>query len=230
MLLTVQAATRNLASMDHPGMDGRYDEDYFLRGKQSGKSLYENYRWLPGLTIPMASRIVEHCGIELSDSILDFGCARGYLIKALQTIGHEARGYDISEWALANCDPEVKDAVSNQWPPAKHVDWIIAKDVLEHIPLHNISRLLRQFSEIAAKGVFVVVPLSKGLGQRYAVEEYEADMTHVLRWPLEQWVDEMHNAFDHTWEISARYRIKGIKDNYADWERGNGFITCKRLQ
>lgn len=213
---------------DTPGKDCPYDADYFIRGRQTGKSLYENYRWLPALTVPMCERIVEHCGIELHHKILDFGCARGYVVKALKHLGHDAIGTDISTWAIENADPEVKDLVYNGWP-AVTVDWILAKDVLEHIELHNIGRLLRQFAETARMGVFVVVPLSKGLGQRYVVEEYEADVTHKLRWPLEQWVEEVMDAFDHHWEVSARYRIKGVKDNYADWERGNGFITIKRI-
>lgn len=216
--------------MEDHGTDSRYNEDYFLRGKASGLSLYENYRWLPKLTIPMAQAIVDHCGIELDDSILDFGCARGYLVKALQKLGFEARGYDISEWALANCDPEVNDAVSAVWPPANDVDWIVAKDVLEHVPVHSITQTIRQIVEVARKGIFVVVPLAKGLGEDYVVPEYEADVTHVLRWPLDRWVDEFIDAFDHNWEISARYRIAGIKDNYAQFDKGNGFITCRRIE
>jgi SAM-dependent methyltransferase len=210
------------------GKDCPYDADYFLRGKQTGKSLYENYRWLPTLTIPMAQRIADHCGFEMDDDILDFGCARGYLVKALQQLGYDAVGYDISKWALENADPAVRHLLSSTWP-AREVDWIVAKDVLEHVELHNIGQLLKQFAGTARQGVFVVVPLSKGPGQGYVVEEYEADVTHVLRWPLDTWVGEFHDTFDHHWEISARYRIKGIKDNYADWETGNGFITCRRI-
>lgn len=210
-------------------MDDRYNEDYFIRGKASGLSLYENYRWLPSLTVPMASAIVEHCGIELDDTILDFGCARGYLVKAFQKLSFVARGYDISEWALSHCDPEVSDAVSAVWPPVHDVDWIIAKDVLEHVPVYSITQTIRQIAEVANKGVFIVVPLAGGLGQKYVVPEYEADVTHVLRWPLDQWVDEFIDAFDHNWEISCRYRIAGIKDNYASFDKGNGFITCRRI-
>lgn len=216
--------------MDTPqATDGRYDEDYFLRGKATGKSLYENYRWLPKLTIPMAERIVEHCGIELDQPILDFGCARGYLVKALVGLGHVAFGVDVSKWALENADPEIKHLLRHEWPTLTQFDWVIAKDVLEHITVQNITRLLIQIATVARKGVFIVVPLAKGLGQHYVVEEYEADVTHALRWPMEQWMDAILYAFDHTWEVSCRYRIKGIKDNYAEWDKGNGFITCKRI-
>lgn len=229
MLLTLPSATRNLGRMDTPGMDARYDEDYFLRGQQSGKSLYVNYRWLPNLTIPMANRITEHCGIQLDETILDFGCARGYLVKALKSLGFDATGYDVSEWALQHCDEEVKDLVSNEWPPQFTPDWVIAKDVLEHVPIHNITRTLQGIANAAKRGVFIVVPLAKATGQGYVVPEYEADVTHALRWPMDLWMEEILNIFDENWEVSCRYRIEGIKDNYAQFARGNGFITCRRL-
>lgn len=216
--------------MDTPqAMDGRYDSDYFLRGKETGKSLYENYRWLPNLTVPMAETITDFCGIELEDVIMDFGCARGYLVRALVSLGYDAYGVDVSEWALQNADPQVLGRLSHQWPPAGHVDWIIAKDVLEHIAIHRITNLLKEMAEVATKGIFAVVPLAKGVGQRYAVEEYEADVTHSLRWPLDLWTREFIDVLGPEWEVSVRYRIHGVKDNYAEWPKGNGFITCKRI-
>jgi len=208
-----------------------YDEDYYINGRRSKKSLYENYRWLPDLTLPMAERIIHHCQIYPDDTVLDFGCARGYLVKALRMRDRLAWGVDVSQWALENCDPEVKGVVSSQWPTGIVWDWVIAKDVLEHIEPKDLTPILGEFSK-ARKGVFIVVPLL-GSGPlntaQYAVPEYEADVTHVIRWPLDHWVGAMHHCFDHNWEISARYRIVGIKDNYAQWARGNGFITCRRI-
>ena len=67
-----------------------YDADYFLRGKQTGRSLYENYRWLPDLTIPMVAAMIRHLGIKPDDKILDFGCARGYVVKAFREMGYRA--------------------------------------------------------------------------------------------------------------------------------------------
>jgi len=208
----------------------QYDADYYLHGKESGKSLYDNYRWLPDLTIPMAEVIAEHMMFEMSDKILDFGCARGYLVKALVELGFDnVVGCDVSDWALANCDEEVRSRVSKDGFDQKH-DWIIAKDTLEHIPEHELVGVLAKFNEHARHGVFIVVPLSDYAEEpKYVVPEYEKDVTHVIRWPLWKWVQECHIAFDDTWEISARYRLKGVKDNYSQFARGNGFITIKRI-
>lgn len=34
-----------------------YDENYYLHGKQTGKSSYEAYSWKPDLTLPMADHL-----------------------------------------------------------------------------------------------------------------------------------------------------------------------------
>ena len=214
--------------MDHPVTDDRYDEDYFMRGKESGKSLYENYRWLPDLTIPMVEKITEHLGVELDDTIVDFGCARGYTVRALEELDFEyAYGVDVSEWAIKNCDKAVKGRVGLQWPDVD-VDWIFAKDVLEHIPTPTLQITIDTFAARARKGFFIVVPLATPLG-KYEVPEYEEDVTHVIRWTMHDWVETILHSLDHTWEISARYRLKGVKDNYAQFSRGNAFITCRKV-
>lgn len=202
----------------------QYDADYFLRGKQTGKSLYEDYRWMPELTIPMAARMVSHCGIALEDTILDFGCARGYLVKALRRLWYNAWGYDISRWALENADEGVKEYLicngSTIWNGS--FDWIIAKDVLEHIDeLSCYTELLKT----ARKGTFVIVPLAHG--KRYDVPEYEMDVTHIHRRPLAWWTGHFHQA---GWSVEARYRVEGIKDNYQQYPTGNGFIVARRLE
>jgi cyclopropane fatty-acyl-phospholipid synthase-like methyltransferase len=210
-------------------MTNAYDEDYFLRGQETGKSLYKDYRWLPELTKPMASVISDHCGIELTDKVLDFGCSRGYLVRALVEAGHDAYGMDVSDWAIANCDETIKGRLSIGHEPKDEYDWIISKDTLEHLLIYQVTETLYKFSQKARKGVFVVVPLSIGTSHEYVVPEYEKDITHVIRWPLWRWVTEIHNTFDEGWEICARHRIAGIKDNYAGWPRGNGFITLRRI-
>lgn len=215
-------------------MHSQYDEDYFLRGKETGKSLYHDYRWLPELTLPMAEMIAKHLSMTPlsmtpSGSVLDFGCARGYLVRAFTELGYDAEGIDASDWAIANADPAIKKCVGVATTVTGEHDWIIAKDVLEHLALYELVALLPDFAKAAKKGVFIVVPLSPASGCEYVVPEYEKDITHNIRWPLSRWVTEMYSAFDETWEISARHRIVGIKDNYAGWPRGNGFITCRTI-
>lgn len=202
--------------------DEKYDEDYFLRGKETGKSLYENYRWLPELTIPMAGAIVRHLGIVLSDTVLDFGCARGYTVRALRSLGFDAWGHDISKWAVENADESVREFVTTAEPIPNSFDWVIAKDVLEHVV--ELTYTVDWLHHVARKGIFVVVPLAHG--KRYDILSYEEDVTHVYRHPLSWWVGQF---FRPGWSVEGRYRVPGVKDNYSQYPTGNGFITARRL-
>lgn len=207
--------------------DDVYDADYFLRGRQTGKSLYENYRWLPDLTIPMVLTIAEHLHIRLDDTILDFGCARGYTVKAFRQMGYDAYGYDVSRWAVENADEEVRSYVTQNRDIALATggyNWIIAKDVLEHIP--QVADTINDLMDFAFTGIFVVVPLGEGAGDNYVIDEYEKDVTHIHRFSLSTWASFFIRP---GWAVDMRYRIRGIKDNYAQYEKGNGFITARKI-
>src|SRR5512137_1682190 len=113
-----------------------YNEDYFERGLQTGKSNYQNYRWIPELTIPMAMSIIDFLELKPEHKILDFGCAKGYLVKALRLLRRQAWGMDISEYAISCVDSEVRQycALSPHLVNLpKHFDFCVAKDVFEHI-------------------------------------------------------------------------------------------------
>lgn len=201
-----------------------FDEDYYLRGKTTGKSLYTDYRWLPAETTSMVLAMIRHLGITRQDSILDFGCARGYAVRAFRELGYEAYGHDTSAWAIGNGDESVRNYLFYQLD-GQRFDWIIAKDVLEHIPGAGdaVTNLLCQ----ANKGVFVVVPLSPEDWEPYTIPDYEKDVTHVNRLTLRSWVSYFLRP---GWEVISSYRVEGIKDNwYALSKMGNGFIVARRV-
>lgn len=210
----------------------QYDADYFLHGKETGKSLYENYRWMPELTIPMVEAITQHLGmrhllVRSRCRILDFGCARGYIVKALRQLRYEAYGVDISPWAIANADEEVREYVGldvGHWKlEHKSYNWVIAKDVLEHIP--QVADTINNLMDAASVGVFAVVPLGYG-EDGYIVPEYDLDVTHIHRMTLQTWAGLFMRP---GWSVDARYRVPGVKDNYAQYPTGNGFITARRI-
>ena len=206
-----------------------YGEDYYLRGKQMGLSNYEDYRWLPGQTCKHAAHLMRYLKIREGQTVLDVGCSRGYLVKALRWSGIEAYGYDISRWAIENCDEEVKEWVSNELKAEpKQYDWITLKDVCEHIEPSELAPLLEKLSAAAKRGLFIVVPLTIFMGGNYIRPEDEADVTHVNRWPLDFWMQYlMHHCPGFT--VSVSYYIKGIKECCADHPGGCGFFTITRI-
>ncbi len=194
-----------------------YDEDYFINGKQSGKSLYENYRWLPKETKFMANAIAEYLSLNRGDRILDYGCARGYLVKAFRSLGFKAFGCDISEYAISNCHPEVSDYLSlvdeeisfSKLPYdfQSRFDFLISKDMLEHIPKNQIKTLIKSFRKMSNR-LYAVVPL--GDHGIYRIEDYELDQSHVIAEDEVWWADLFKECGYSNIEFS--FSVKGVKE------------------
>lgn len=198
-----------------------FDADYYERGLEKGISGYSNYRWMPELTIPMCATLNETLGITRQDRILDFGCAKGYAVRAFRLLYRQAWGYDISPYAVQAADTEVRKFVSNKMPSGTF-DWVIAKDVFEHIDYNSIEQVIQRLSA-KGKKLFCVVPL--GADGKFVVPSYDLDMTHRIREPLTWWISLLtRNGFDVR---SASYAHFGLKMNYAKWKLGNGFIVAQ---
>lgn len=194
-------------------LKSRYDEIYYERGVESGVSGYSNYRWMPELTIPMAMTVIDTLGIRRNQSVLDFGCAKGFVVRALRMLRRDAWGVDISPYAIEQADPSVMQHVHlvedlRRWSGPARFDFALAKDVLEHVPYEVMDETIGSIAERAGT-LMVVVPL--GDGQRYTIEAYERDVTHIVREPAGWWADRLRAHFS---TVSWTYKVEGIKDNW----------------
>lgn len=211
-------------------MKNLYDEEYFENGIVAGKSCYANYRWLPELTIRMAHKIIKHLELKEGNRVLDYGCAKGFLVKALRILDIDAFGCDISNYAIEKVDPEVRHVCKlmedgTTIPFDHRFDWIITKDVLEHIEERDIGIFLEKARGVADR-MFHIIPLADKQGN-LIVPEYELDRTHVLKKDNDWW----KRKFESTgWKpVSSTFRVAGIKDNWTGkYERGNGFFILEK--
>lgn len=171
-----------------------YDETYFERGASTGVSLYSDYKWLPALTLAMTHEIIMALGIRRFENVMDWGCAKGFMVRAFRYMHYDAYGCDISEYALNNAPDEVKEHLFNAGKPEftdllgrqfpHGFDWLISKDVLEHVSYEELPTTIKFLSKISRRA-FVIVPL--GNGSKYNAAEYELDKTHIIREDANWW-------------------------------------------
>ena len=200
-----------------------FNEDYFERGIELGISGYSYYRWMPEFTIPMCFKMIQYLGIKEEDRILDFGCAKGYLVKAFRLLHFEAYGFDISDYALDQAPRVVEKYLYRSLEGLEKFDWIIAKDVLEHIDYKDIDYLLKTLLKSLCNNMFCIIPLGNSIS--YNVHLYDKDITHVIKESMKWWVNKFkENDFDI---IRSTYAANDIKENYAHYEKGNGFFVLK---
>lgn len=205
-------------------MREHYDEDYYERGLETGKSIYQDYRWIPEHTIPIAMVIIDHLGIKRGQTVLDYGCAKGYLVRALRMLGRDAYGVDISEYAIKNADAEVREhcVLKDDFEMPKTADFCISKDVFEHIPEDELPEVL---AWIDAQELFTIIALGDENG--FFAPDANLDKTHVTCENGDWW---SARFIENGWEIKHfAYRVAGIKDLYNKISpTAHGFFTLRR--
>jgi len=156
--------------------------DYYENGPYTSESSYVNYSWIPDYTFQIAGNLIDRLGLERDDMVVDFGCAKGYLVKALRELGYDAHGFDTSEYAITHADEAVREYVNSQWFPAG--DWCICKDTLQQFDNPQMFKLLPWFF----RRICVIVPL--GEGGEFISESARRDAYNVTAEPLAWWAGE----------------------------------------
>jgi hypothetical protein len=190
--------------------DGSYfDEDYFEHGRETGKSYYENYHWIPNRSFREARSFITELKLTKKDFILDFGTAKGFLVRAFRELGYYCDGCDISEYALSfapagcwNCS-ELSKFQNYSYTQ------VVSKDVFEHLNKELLLETLIALKNIA-NNITCIVPL--GDNGQYRIPEYHLDPSHLIAENEEWWRSTFMGV---GWEVKKELdHIDGIKDNW----------------
>ena len=117
-------------------MDSKHFGEYYY-AYNCGKRYARTEKWLDAFD-RMAKRIVEDFN---PGSVLDAGCAWGFLVERLRARGVAAWGIDLSEYAIQNVHPSVREFCwvgSITDPLPQKYDLIVSVEVFEHmLPLDS---------------------------------------------------------------------------------------------
>lgn len=176
--------------------DTFYDEDYYQHGIHTGKSNYENYRWLPEYSNTQQKIISNFLHLSYNDVLVDFGAAMGHLMRAFNDNGYNMYGVDCSHYAVSKCG-KYKEKLfcsdSLKILPIASANWVISINTLEHL---NINQLLSFFEETRDVGayLFYLVPISRYDGGKYISLTANKDYSHILR-RSEAWWETMTKRY-----------------------------------
>lgn len=122
---------------------------------------------------------------KIAETVLEIGCGMGPRIYAMNNVGIEADGIEISEWACNHAlmrnhitqgditDPDLK-------PPKKSYSMTMAYDVLEHLPYDKLDQALITLKSYTHKYILISVPV---VGD----PNLERDPTHIIKETREWW-------------------------------------------
>lgn len=134
--------------------------DYFDGDRKYG---YGGFRY-DGRWLPVAEAMAKHYSLKSGVRILDIGCAKGFLVHDFMKVlpGADAVGIDISEYAIANAMPEIKDrlsvgnAVSLPYPD-KSFDLVVSLNTLHNLRIYDLEKALKEIERVGKKHKYVVM-------------------------------------------------------------------------
>ena len=151
--------------------------EYFDGDRKYG---YGGFRY-DGRWLPVAQAMIKHYGLPGDARILDVGCAKGFLVHDFMKLlpGADAIGLDISEYAIANAMPEVKDRVSvgnavSLPYPDKSFDLVVSINTLHNLRIYDLEKALKEIERVGKKHKYICV-------ESYRNEEEKANL---LYWQL----------------------------------------------
>ncbi len=151
-----------------------YDAYYFAHS--CGRPYERTDEWLSFFGT-IADRIVADIAPE---SVLDAGCAKGFLVEALRDRGVEAYGVDVSEPALEQVRDDIQPYCwlgSVTDPFSRRYDLIVCIEVLEHLTPLDGNRALDNICSHTSDVLFASTP-----------DDY-AEATHLNVQPPELWAE-----------------------------------------
>lgn len=155
-----------------------YDQEYFDGGKGYSKYDYS------GQYDDWAENIIN---LFHPRSVLDVGCAKGFLVQALMARNVPTWGIDVSEYAIEEADSEIADRLfvwditSPKQIELPKVDLVISMDTFEHIPEDKLH-LAQMFMLNHGDRYFIRVATPD-------TPDWQHDASHITIKPLEWWHD-----------------------------------------
>jgi len=149
-----------------------YDAYYYAHG--CGNPYQRDDVWLNFFT-GIAGRLIDDIA---PTTVLDAGCAMGFLVEKLRERGVKAFGVDISEYAIQNVHPDIRDycwvgSVLEVFP--QRYDLIVSIEVLEHLPPEEAQLAISNLCAHSDDIIFSSTPL-----------DY-TEPTHLNVQPPEHW-------------------------------------------
>ncbi|MEM7164864.1 MAG: class I SAM-dependent methyltransferase [Planctomycetota bacterium] len=138
----------------------QYGEEFFDGDRLYG---YGGYSY-DGRWVPIAERIRDYYGLTGTSTVLDIGCAKGFLMHDLEQVvpGLRSYGVDVSHYAIHHGMEEVKPrlavADASRLPfPDDSFDVVLSINSLHNLPAAACRESLREVMRVSRGQAFVTV-------------------------------------------------------------------------
>lgn len=184
----------------------KFGEDFFDGDRKFG---YGGFRYDPKYWEKVIPDIESHFGSLSNKSVLDIGCGKGFMLYDMARLISDVdlAGVDISEYAIKNCVPEVKEhlSVANALSlPFKDnsFDLVISINTIHNLDLEGCKTALREISRVSKGRSFITVDAYSSDEERARMMAWNLTAKTILS--VDDWIslfDEVGYEGDYFWFI-----------------------------
>jgi SAM-dependent methyltransferase len=139
----------------------KFGEEFFDGDRTHG---YGGFNYQPRFWQPVIPTFKAHWGLTSDSSVLDVGCAKGFMMYDFAELipGITVKGIDVSEYAVKNSiedmrpHVEVADAKSLPYED-KSFDYVISVTTIHNLDRDELTQSLQEIERVARLGSFITV-------------------------------------------------------------------------
>ena len=156
----------------------RFGQEFFDGERRHG---YGGFSYHPRFWQPVIPTFVAHWGLNSKSSLLDVGCAKGFMLYDLKQLipGISVTGVDVSEYAISHAIESVRDDVqvadARALPfPDKSFDVVVSINTIHNLELTECIAALREIERVSRGRSYITVDAYRN----------EEEKTRMYAWNL----------------------------------------------
>jgi ubiquinone/menaquinone biosynthesis C-methylase UbiE len=184
----------------------QFGREFFDGDRNHG---YGGFNYFSRFWQPVIPTFQQHWKLDHNSSILDVGCAKGFMMHDLAELipGITVRGIDISEYAIEHAmqdmRPYVQVANAIKLPfDDKSFDVTISINTVHNLEREECARALQEIERVSRKGSFITVDAYRNAEEKERM--YAWNLTAKTIMSVDEWVqffEEIGYTGDYFWFI-----------------------------
>jgi SAM-dependent methyltransferase len=183
-----------------------FGKDFFDGSRSHG---YGGYSYDPRFWEPVVPVFKNHWSLKDDDSLLDIGCAKGFMLYDFQKLIPELKifGVDISDYAIDNACDSVKEfckvANATQLPfDDQSIDVAISITTLHNLEERDLILALLEIERVTKRGSFITLDAYRNDEEKDRMEAWNLTaktVMHVDSW--KELLNDVGYSGDYYWFI-----------------------------
>lgn len=184
----------------------RFGQEFFDGDRSHG---YGGFSYNPRFWQPVIPDISKHFNLDSSSSVLDVGCAKGFMLHDMRELisGIKVQGIDVSNYAIENSMTDIRSFVqvadARDIPfPDKSFDVVISINTIHNLERKECGKALQEIERVSKNGAFITVDAYRDDEEKRRMEAWNLTaktIMHVDEWKI--FFDEVGYTGDYYWFI-----------------------------